>query len=94
MTSTASVCKICNTDSVCFYLTEGEREGERERERLLGRDVLCDSLCVQQREVPSVPGCASEIPLRKGISDLSLHSVMPYIGWFNYGPFHTLKYGV
>lgn len=49
---------------------------------------------VQQREPPSVAGCALEIPLGTGISDLLLHSVMPYIAWFNYGPFHTLKYGI
>lgn len=49
---------------------------------------------VQQREPPSVAACALEIPLGTGISDLLLHSVMPYIAWFNYGPFHTLKYGI
>lgn len=52
-----------------------------ERERLSGRDVPCDSLCVQQREQPSVPGCALEIPLGIGVSDLLLHSAMLYIGW-------------
>lgn len=71
MTSTVSVGKIVAL--VYFYL--------RERERLSGRDVPCDSLCVQQREQPSVPGCALEIPLGIGVSDLLLHSAMLYIGW-------------
>lgn len=63
---------------------------------LFERGCQAEMCCVivQQREPPSVAGCALEIPLGTGISDLLLHSVMPYIAWFNYGPFHTLKYGI
>lgn len=42
--------------------------------------MLCDTLCVQQREQPAGPGCASEIPANVDIYDPSLHSVMPFNG--------------
>ncbi len=81
MTSTVNAGKIVTL--VCFYLRqrESEREREGEREGLSGRDMPCDSLCVRQTEQPSVPGCALEIPLGIGVSDLLLHSAMLYIGW-------------
>lgn len=58
-------------------------------------EMCCVIVCASDREKPpSVPGCALEIPLHIGVSDLLLHSAVPYIGRFNYGTFHTLKYRI